>query len=107
MTNDELELIISARVKEALEEERAAIKKQKEDQNILLDEYCLQNRIEKDNADINHASNILFLKKAWKKYKNNDPRWEEDKKLVAVRLDSIPRLIDYTLEKWEEQQEDL
>lgn len=107
MTHEELELIISARVKEALEEERALSKKQKEDQNILLEEYCLQQRIEKDNTDIDHANNIRFLKRAWKKYRNNDPRWEEDKKLVAVKLDSIPRLIDYTLEKWEEQQDDL
>lgn len=107
MTNEELELIISARVKEALEEERAAIKKQKEDQNILLEEYCIQNRIENDNTNIDHRDNIRFLKRAWKKYKDKDPRWEEDKKLVAKKLDSIPRLIDYTLEKWEEQQEDL
>lgn len=107
MTQEELELIINARVKQALEEERALSKKQKEDQNILLDEYCLQNRIDKDNTDIDHASNIRFLKRAWKKYRNNDPQWQEDKKLVAVKLDSIPRLIDYTLEKWEEQQEDL
>lgn len=107
MTNEELELIISARIKDALEQERAAIKKQKEDQNILLEEYCLQQRIDKDNTDIDHANNIRFLKRAWKKYRANDPQWEDDKKLVAVKLDSIPRLIDYTLEKWQEQQEDL
>lgn len=107
MTDRELELIINARVKEALEEERAAIKKQKEDQNILLDEYCLQNRIEKDTDHIAHVDNIKFLKRAWKKYRAKDPRWEEDKKLVAMKLDSIPRLIDHVLGKWEEEQEDL
>lgn len=107
MTNEELELIINARVKEVLEQERAAIKKKKENQNILVEEYCIQNNIEKDTDHIAHVDNIRFLKRAWKKYRAKDPLWEEDKKLVAVKLDSIPRLIDYTLEKWEEEQEDL
>lgn len=107
MTNEELELIISERVEEALRKQQEEKKKAINDDNILLNEYCRLNRLEKDNLDnVDHKDNVRFLKKAWKKFITKDPEFEKEKNAVAQKLGTIKRLLDYDLKKWEDEQEE-
>lgn len=107
MTNEELELIIGARVEEALKKQQEEKKKAINEDNIFLNEYCSLNKLGKDNLDhIDHKDNIKFLKKSWKKFLTKDPEFEKEKNIVAQKLGTIKRLLEYDLKKWEDEQED-
>lgn len=107
MTNEEFQLLIDARVKEALQREKDAnSEKKKNAKNILVDDYCYLYNTTPDTTNIDHVDNIKFLKRAYKHFQEKDPKWEQEKKIVAHKLQSFDRLIDHVLEQERQKMED-